>query len=131
MNEQYILEGTIKAIAVNVETRGKMLVMVSPTDGYNVSLAEKKEWILLRRVKEGQNPTEEEAKCVKGAALFVCIGDVSFQELNLLKNNKQKVRFLLREIPSEEKDLWSSTAGILFPCKVDCLRYECNSIVVL
>lgn len=131
MSEQYILEGTIKAIAVNVETRGKMLVMVSPTDGYNVSLAEKREWILLRRVKEGQSPTEEEAKCVKGSALFVCIGDVSFQELNLLKNNKQKVRLLLREISGEAKDLWTSAAGILFSSKENCLCYECNSIVVL
>lgn len=130
-SEQYVVEGIIKTIVVNTGAPGNMLVVVSPTDGYKVSLSEKTEWTLLRQVKEGQSPTEAEVKLVKGAALSVYIGNVSFQELLLLKNNKQKVRFLLRKISKEPKASWSSAMEVLSLCDEGPLCYECNSIVVL
>lgn len=133
MSDQYIVEGTIKAIVLGTENRGEMLFVISPSDDYKVTLPGQKKAIAL--CNAGFNG----AMVVAGENLLVSVGNVAFAELLTLKNGRHPIRFKLESVCAEacesKQDVWAEKEYATLACGIDTkekkTKFKCNAMVVL
>lgn len=133
MSEQYIVEGTIKSIVLGTENRGEMLLVISPTDDYKLTLPDQKKAIAL--CAGGFNG----ATVVIGENLLASVGNVAFAELLTLKNGRQLIRFKLECVSAEaresKQDVWAEKEYATLACDLDTeekkSKFRCNAMMVL
>ena len=132
MSDQYIVEGTIKAIVLGTENRGEMLFVISPSDDYKVTLPGQKKAIAL--CNAGFNG----AMVVIDENLLVSVGNVAFAELLVLKNGRQPIRFKLESVSTEaydaKQDTWKEKEFTILACGIDAEtkpKFRCNAMMVL
>ena len=133
MSEQYIVEGVIKAIVLGTENRGEMLLVISPTDDYKLTLPDQKKAIAL--CAGGFNG----ATVVIGENLLASVGNVAFAELLTLKNGRHPIRFKLESVCAEacesKQDVWAEKEYATLVCGIDTKekksKFRCNAMMVL